>query len=72
MQYIIRNTHENYTAINNAFLQDSKESRAGGKHHENSERNQSRPEQEHSHLGYVRGVCCERGIVWQANITTSN
>lgn len=23
MQYIIRNTHENYTAINNAFLQDS-------------------------------------------------
>ena len=25
MQYIIRNIHENYTAINNAFLQDSKE-----------------------------------------------
>lgn len=23
-------------------------------------------------LGYVRGVYCERGIVWQANITTSN
>ena len=24
MQYIIRNTHENYTAINNAFTQDSR------------------------------------------------
>lgn len=24
MQYIIRNTHENYTAINNAFLQDDR------------------------------------------------